>query len=134
LSAIRRVPGLSTLSVVARESRSVGQLGWAECDAADGMVAAARDGAGGSLVLRGPLGAGKTTLLEHAAGQGVGMRVVRTAGIESETALEFAALQQIVSPFLPRLERLPAPQRDALGAAFGLVDGTPTSSLPVWRC
>jgi DNA-binding CsgD family transcriptional regulator len=38
--------------------------------------------------------------------------------------LPFAGLQQLCAPMLDRLERLPAPQRDALGAAFGLTDGT----------
>jgi hypothetical protein len=37
--------------------------------------------------------------------------------------LAFAGLQQLSAPFLDRLERLPAPQRDALGTAFGLHDG-----------
>jgi DNA-binding CsgD family transcriptional regulator len=32
-------------------------------------------------------------------------------------------LQQLCAPFLDRLERLPGPQRDALGTAFGLRDG-----------
>ncbi len=39
--------------------------------------------------------------------------------------LAFAALHQLCAPFLPRLERLPAPQRDALAVAFGLQDGPP---------
>jgi DNA-binding CsgD family transcriptional regulator len=37
--------------------------------------------------------------------------------------LAFAGLQQLCAPFVDRLERLPGPQRDALGAAFGLRDG-----------
>jgi hypothetical protein len=39
--------------------------------------------------------------------------------------LPFAALHQLCAPFLNGLERLPAPQRDALGTAFGLVSGAP---------
>jgi hypothetical protein len=39
--------------------------------------------------------------------------------------LPFAALHQLCAPFLNVLERLPAPQRDALGTAFGLVSGAP---------
>ena len=37
--------------------------------------------------------------------------------------LAFAALQQLCAPLLDRLDRLPAPQRDALGVAFGLRAG-----------
>ena len=36
--------------------------------------------------------------------------------------LPFAAVQQLCSPFLDLMERLPQPQRDALGVAFGLSD------------
>jgi DNA-binding CsgD family transcriptional regulator len=39
--------------------------------------------------------------------------------------LPFAALHQLCAPFLNQLERLPAPQRDALGTAFGLASGVP---------
>jgi len=37
--------------------------------------------------------------------------------------LAFAALHQLCAPALDRLERLPGPQRDALGVAFGLRRG-----------
>jgi hypothetical protein len=37
--------------------------------------------------------------------------------------LAFAALHQLCAPMLDRLERLPDPQRDALGTAFGLTAG-----------
>ena len=37
--------------------------------------------------------------------------------------LAFAALQQLCAPLFDRLDRLPAPQRDALGVAFGLRAG-----------
>ena len=39
--------------------------------------------------------------------------------------LTYAGLQQLCSPFLDRLELLPAPQRAALGTAFGLTGGEP---------
>ena len=38
--------------------------------------------------------------------------------------LAFAALHQLCAPMLDGLDRLPGPQRDALGVAFGLRDGT----------
>src|SRR5439155_834009 len=37
--------------------------------------------------------------------------------------LAFAGLQQLCAPLLDGLERLPPPQRDALGTAFGLSSG-----------
>src|SRR5260221_10216209 len=37
--------------------------------------------------------------------------------------LSFAALHQLVRPFLPALGRLPGPQQHALGSAFGLSEG-----------
>jgi len=37
--------------------------------------------------------------------------------------LPFAALHQLCGPMLGRLDRLPGPQRDALGVAFGLRAG-----------
>jgi hypothetical protein len=37
--------------------------------------------------------------------------------------LPYAALHRLLLALLPRSDRLPAPQRDALGAAFGLVSG-----------
>ncbi|HEY2651021.1 MAG TPA: AAA family ATPase [Solirubrobacteraceae bacterium] len=77
------------------------------------------------LVLTGEPGVGKTALLESAISSESGFRVMRTAGVESEMELAFAALQQLCAPLLDRLDRLPGPQRDALGVAFGLRAGAP---------
>ncbi len=91
----------------------------------DGALAAARTGQSRVLVLRGEAGIGKTALLDHVAARAAGCRVARTAGVESERELPYAGLQQLCAPFLDRLEHLPAPQRTALGTAFGLTAGTP---------
>jgi hypothetical protein len=69
--------------------------------------------------VRGEPGVGKTALLESAIASASGFRVMRAVGVESEMELAFAALQQLCAPLLDRLERLPVPQRDALGVAFG---------------
>src|SRR5690242_14176808 len=53
------------------------------------------------------------------------MQVARVAGAEAEMDMGFAGLHQLLVPFLGGLERLPAPQRQALGSAFGLVAGPP---------
>src|SRR5689334_15997428 len=89
----------------------------------DRLVAAVRAGESRTLVVRGEPGVGKTALLEYLARQASGCRVVRAAGVQSEMELAFAVLHQLCAPVLDRLERLPAPQRDALRTAFGLSAG-----------
>jgi DNA-binding CsgD family transcriptional regulator len=83
------------------------------------LLDGARAGQSGVLVMRGVPGIGKTALLEDAIESAAGFRVARTAGVESDMELAFAALQQLCGPMLDRLNRLPGPQRDALGVAFG---------------
>ena len=83
----------------------------------------ARSGQGDVLVVDGEAGVGKTALLEYAAGAGREFRVGRTAGVEAEMELPFAAIQQLCAPFFGLMGHLPEPQRDALGIAFGLVTG-----------
>src|SRR6516165_6623748 len=89
----------------------------------DGLLGDLRSGRGRALVVRGEAGVGKSALLEYAAGAAADLRVVRAAGVESEMELAFAGVHQLCAPLLDRLERIPAPQRDALGAAFGLRGG-----------
>jgi DNA-binding CsgD family transcriptional regulator len=94
-----------------------------EKEALDRVLTGVREGLSGALVVRGEAGIGKTALLEYAVGAAADMQVARAVGIESEMELGFAALHQLLVPFLGRLERLPAPQREALGSAFGLAEG-----------
>ena len=95
----------------------------AERAALSSLLEAARRGRSGVLVVRGAPGIGKTALLDYAIESAAGMRIARVAGVESEMELAFAALQQLCAPMLAGLERLPSPQRDALGVAFGLQAG-----------
>jgi DNA-binding CsgD family transcriptional regulator len=57
------------------------------------------------------------------------MHVARLTGIEAESRLSHAALHRLLVPFLGRTERLPIPQRQALGSTFGLVDGYPADQF-----
>ncbi|MDX6727334.1 MAG: hypothetical protein QOK49_2139 [Baekduia sp.] len=86
-------------------------------------MASVRAGQSQALLLRGEPGVGKTALLDYVATSASGCRIARAAGVESEMELAFAGLHQLCAPFSDRLERLPAPQRDALGTALGLRAG-----------
>ena len=91
-----------------------------ECGVLDRLIASVEAGASRVLVVRGEPGMGKTALLDYTAEQARGCRVVRAVGVQSEMELAFAAVHQLCTPMLNRLERLPEPQRDALRTAFGV--------------
>lgn len=91
--------------------------------AVDALLAQARDGGAGALLLRGEAGIGKTALLDDAVARaGTAFRVIRASGVEYEAELPFAGLSLLLAPGLDRLDVLPGPQRRALEAAFGLGD------------
>jgi DNA-binding CsgD family transcriptional regulator len=91
-----------------------------ECDVLDRLLASVRDGQSQVLVVRGEAGVGKSTLLDYLADNASGCEVARASGNEYEMELPYAGLHQLCAPALGLLERLPAPQRDALASAFGL--------------
>ncbi len=93
----------------------------------DDLLAGARAGRSGALVLRGEAGIGKSALLDYAAAQGI--PAIRSAGIESEAELPFAALHLLVRPAMELVRQLPPRQRDAMDAAFGLGDGAPADPM-----
>ena len=94
-----------------------------EGEALERLLEAVRGGQSRVLVVSGEPGVGKTALLESAIRCASGFRVMRAVGVESEMELAFAALQQLCAPMVDRLGRLPGPQEDALGVAFGLRAG-----------
>jgi DNA-binding CsgD family transcriptional regulator len=96
-----------------------------ECGLLDGLLADVRRGGGRSLVLRGEAGIGKTALLGYLVESAGEMTVLRAVGVESEMELAYASLHQLFGPLLDRLERLPAPQREALRVVFGVTEGAP---------
>ncbi|GAA3783604.1 helix-turn-helix transcriptional regulator [Streptomyces chiangmaiensis] len=94
-----------------------------ECRRLDQLLAEARSGHSGTLVISGEPGIGKSALLDYLAGQASGCRLMRAGGVESEMELAFAGLHQLCFPMLHQVKALPTPLRDALGVAFGLRAG-----------
>ncbi|MEU0468108.1 LuxR C-terminal-related transcriptional regulator [Amycolatopsis sp. NPDC006131] len=89
------------------------------------LLTDARGERSGALGLRGAAGIGKSVLLDDAVSiaEAEGMRVVRAAGVESDSELAYGGLHQLLFPHLDRLDALPAPQARALRCAFGLSEG-----------
>lgn len=96
-----------------------------ECGRLDQLLAAARTGHSGVLVLRGEAGVGKTALLDYLVDSATDFRILRAGGAEFETDLTFAALHQLCAPLLDGLACLPDHQDGALATAFGLSGGDP---------
>jgi DNA-binding CsgD family transcriptional regulator len=96
-----------------------------ERDAVERLLAGAKAGHSGALLVRGEAGIGKTALLEHTrhAAATSGFRVEHLVGAESEAQLGFAGLHQLCAPVLDRARSLPEPQLASLEVAFGLRDG-----------
>jgi DNA-binding CsgD family transcriptional regulator len=109
------------MSTIVSAGRLLGRR--SECAALDQLVASVRGGLSRALVLRGEAGVGKSALLEYLAQHSSRFAVARAAGVESEMQLAYAGCQQLCAPFVDRVERLPGPQRAALGTAFGVRDG-----------
>jgi DNA-binding CsgD family transcriptional regulator len=146
-SRIRRHAGLERQSLASHRNRSIGSRCTIsvgpmagqhllrgrepECATLDRLLDAARGGESRALVLRGEPGVGKTALMDYAISSVPDLRVLRAVGVESEMELAFASLQQLCLPMLDRLERLPDPQADALGVAFGLRGGQAPNRLLV---
>ncbi|MFA1551896.1 helix-turn-helix transcriptional regulator [Actinomadura chokoriensis] len=76
----------------------------------------------GALVLRGEAGIGKSALLAEAAAGAA--RVLRATGVEAESGIAFAGLNQLLWPFRDRVDGLPRAQSAALGSALGSAPGS----------
>jgi hypothetical protein len=103
----------------------------AEREVLERLLNGVREGQSRVLVVTGEPGVGKTALVESAITAVSGFRVLRAVGVESEMELAFAGLHQLCAPLLHLRQRLPVPQRDALGVVFGLSAGSPPDQFLV---
>ncbi|MDX2403130.1 AAA family ATPase [Streptomyces microflavus] len=91
------------------------------------LLAGARAGCSGALLVRGEAGIGKTALLDWLAAtalrddgnDGRELRILRVTGVEPEADLAFGGLVQLLWPVQDRLNALPEPQAAALRAVLG---------------
>jgi DNA-binding CsgD family transcriptional regulator len=95
-----------------------------ECQQLDQLLDSVQSGISQALVIRGEAGIGKSALLEYLVAHTSSHQVVRAVGVQADSELAFAGLHQLCTPLLDRLDHIPGPQRDALGTAFGLRDGS----------
>jgi DNA-binding CsgD family transcriptional regulator len=95
------------------------------------LVAGARKGQSGSLVVRGEPGIGKSALLDEAVAGAAGTIVLRSGGVGSETELPFSGLSELLAPLSGKVEALPPAQAAALSAALGLGPPVPGDPLTV---
>ncbi|HEX8004954.1 MAG TPA: AAA family ATPase [Trebonia sp.] len=91
-----------------------------ECAVIDAMLAGAREGAGGALVVRGEPGIGKSALLGYAMQGAAPMMVLSSGGVQDESDLAFAGLHELLRPVFSYLGELPGTQSQALAGALGL--------------
>src|SRR4051794_11135155 len=95
------------------------------------LLAAARAGRSGALLLRGPAGIGKTALLRWAEASAGGFAVLRARGIQAESGIPFAGLAELVAPLLGLLDDIPPVQAEALRGALALAPGTAADRFTV---
>jgi DNA-binding CsgD family transcriptional regulator len=104
-----------------------------ECARIEGLLADARSRQSGVLVICGAAGSGKTALLAHAVERAEGFDVLQTAGIEAESQISFSGLDELLSPVVELVDDIPAPQREALRAAFDLAPSAKLARGAVFR-
>ncbi|MGQ0718170.1 MAG: LuxR C-terminal-related transcriptional regulator [Pseudonocardiales bacterium] len=81
-----------------------------------------------AALIAGEAGAGKTALLEQFAATAPG-RVLWIRGVESEAALPFAAVADLLGPLRGYFDLVPDVQREALEASLALRSGASTGPL-----
>ncbi|PWI12927.1 LuxR family transcriptional regulator [Streptomyces sp. Act143] len=88
-------------------------------------------GHGAALLLSGEAGIGKTAVLDAVAAQAAanGVRVLRASGVEFETDISYAGLNQLLVPLFESFDLLDPGHRDALRIAVGIGSGPPPNRL-----
>ena len=97
-----------------------------ELEALGRLLASARGGAGGTLVLEGPPGIGKSSLLAAARADAGDLRVVSARGGELERELPFGIVRQLLEPAL--VGAAPGERATLLAGAAALAE--PVLSAP----
>src|SRR5687768_3074670 len=97
----------------------------------EGLLAAARRGRSGALVLQGEAGIGKTALLDDASARAHDATVLRARGLESACALPYATLDELLRPVVGLLPRIPPVQARALRGALALAPPVDSGGLAV---
>ena len=87
------------------------------------LLAAARNGRGGSLLILGEPGIGKTTLLSTASRGAT--RPLLVSGYEAESTIPFAGLHRLMLPLRSLVASLSEIHQQALGVAAGVAQGPP---------
>src|SRR5947199_8880355 len=97
----------------------------------EALLAAARTGRSGALLLRGPAGIGKTALLRWAEAAAYGFRILRARGIQSESGIPFAGLAELVASLLGLLADIPPVQAEAMPGSLAIAPGTAAGCFTV---
>ncbi|MGN6172030.1 MAG: ATP-binding protein [Streptosporangiaceae bacterium] len=91
------------------------------CAVIDRLLAAARAGSGGALVVRGEPGIGKSALLGYARQRAPPMLALSADGVEAESDLAYSGLHELLRTVLAHLGELPGTQAQALAGALGMM-------------
>ncbi len=108
--------GSRELAIVGRSS---------ELERIRSLVAGARSGTSGVLVVSGPAGIGKTTLLRTAFAETDGFATLTVDGVEPEVGMAHGALHRLLAQVDATGVELPGPQQRALDVIFGRRGGEP---------
>ena len=97
------------------------------------VVEAAGRGLSSVLVIRGEPGIGKSELLRFASARARagGATVLPARGVERETSIPFAVLQELFGGHESALAEIPVPQADALAGALALRGAPPSDRFTV---
>ena len=103
----------------------------AERAAIERLLADARVGTSGVLIVSGEAGIGKSALLAHAVAHAGDMLVLTARGVEGEASIPFAGLLELLRPVTEHIDALPAPQAGAIRAALALGPGVSGERLVI---